>query len=340
MKPDPEFDRQNRMLTMVMAHELDEVKTLVAEGADVNFQYDGDVAFARRLSENVRALFSNRRSSHPLWSKERAEVVMRPLHFALTMNQPEMVDVLIQLGADPNLPTDGRLKSFPIHMVVAPESERCLEILLEAGADVNQPAEMRDTPLRMALHDVMKNTNAVDIVELLLEHGADATGIDGRDMRLLPGGQVDLIALLLKHGADPGKYHIQNSRKSPTEEAKIRQLLFLYGVTDDVPESRQLGPLCSAIHRREDQAKIRRLLEVGVDPNEECLPCIRPLHLAAGRGDKGLAELLLNAGAHVDGGISSPDETTCVAHETPASIARSRGHADLVRLMARKRPVD
>jgi ankyrin repeat protein len=159
------------------------------------------------------------------------------LHLAAAASQPEMVRILVEYDADPNIAGlefdwDGR------HVTAEPRvtykdaggftpllfaaREGCLEcarILVEAGADVNQFEPDGVTPLIMAIHN-----SYYDTAKFLLENGANPSHADwwGRtalweavDMNTIPrGGRPDrpsldetkplqLIQMLLEMEADP-----------------------------------------------------------------------------------------------------------------------------------------
>ncbi|KAI8645782.1 ankyrin repeat-containing domain protein, partial [Parasitella parasitica] len=121
-----------------------------------------------------------------------------PLHEASRHGHQEIVNLLINAGADVNM--EDKAGKTPYHVSTAfptirqiltarmdevrLQKEACnaldeiatalsghfqvVKILLEYGADVNSKGADLDTPL----HDATEN-NHCDIVELLLEHGAD-----------------------------------------------------------------------------------------------------------------------------------------------------------------------
>jgi ankyrin repeat protein len=91
----------------------------------------------------------------------RNENHQRPLHFAARMNRPEMVALLLELGADPRA-TDGS-GATPLHFAAGHGHADVVRLLLAAGADPT-------------LHDVVHDSDAIgsaeffhrpDIVEIL-----------------------------------------------------------------------------------------------------------------------------------------------------------------------------
>ncbi|KAI8675457.1 hypothetical protein NCS57_00446900 [Fusarium keratoplasticum] len=87
------------------------------------------------------------------------------LQYAAYMNHQDMVKLLIDRGADPNL--EGGFLGIPIIAAVLGKSS-ALVPLLKAGADVNKVAGFYGTVLQLAVHQRFST-----VVNLLLDHGAD-----------------------------------------------------------------------------------------------------------------------------------------------------------------------
>ncbi|MCC6003801.1 MAG: ankyrin repeat domain-containing protein [Thermofilum sp.] len=181
--------------------------------------------------------------------------------------------------------------------------------LLRKGANVNAKYGDSDlTPLHWAAF-----LGHVDVVRLLLEHGAE---VNARNKygetplhRAAAYGRADAARLLLEHGADV------NARDE-------------YGWT----------PLhVAALQGRADVARL--LLEHGADVNVRTTGAIvfvedftkstysgvTPLHLAAYGGHAEIARLLLERGA--DPSIRDKDG------RTPLDVARERGYEEVVRVI-------
>ncbi|XP_053137928.1 ankyrin repeat and SOCS box protein 6 isoform X2 [Hemicordylus capensis] len=149
------------------------------------------------------------------------------LHIAVLRNQPDMVELLVQRGADINR-RDRIHESSPLDLA-SEESERlpCLQRLLQLGADINAADKNGKTALLHALasSDGVQIHNTENI-RLLLEGGADvkATTKDGDTVFtfiiLLLGETVggdqeeaqmihrfcfQVTRLLMAHGADPSE---------------------------------------------------------------------------------------------------------------------------------------
>ena len=151
-----------------------------------------------------------------------------PLHVAAEYGYSEIVEVLLEHGATPNIrDKDGRT---PLHYAAMFGNSKVVEVLLEHGADPNIRNKYGSTPLHYAAafdypkivellpkdlsdYDVTPLQGAVEfsypeVVKLLLEHGANPniqdykygwTPLHDAVNRCHDG----VVRVLLGHGADP-----------------------------------------------------------------------------------------------------------------------------------------
>jgi uncharacterized protein len=82
-------------------------------------------------------------------------------HIALTKS-------LLEMGANPNLPSNNQLKVSPLHSACAISNFDIAELLINKGADVNARQMQGVTPLHSAAHN-----GQTLLVKLLLQNGAD-----------------------------------------------------------------------------------------------------------------------------------------------------------------------
>lgn len=97
-----------------------------------------------------------------------------PLGLAAFFGHPAAVRLLLDRGADPNLPAQNATKVAPIHSAVAGGSAEIVGELLARGANVHARQEGGFTPLHSAAGEGRE-----EMVRLLLSHGADRTARDG-----------------------------------------------------------------------------------------------------------------------------------------------------------------
>jgi ankyrin repeat protein len=120
---------------------------------------------------------------------------MTALHTAAKLNMPEMMDILLDAGADPNSAT-ATLRETPLMLCDTVVTARRL---LAKGADPS----LRDNHRADALMRACRRGRR-DMVELLVEHRADVTAVDAsRSTALIIACQnsFDLVPVLLRGGA-------------------------------------------------------------------------------------------------------------------------------------------
>nr|6C9K_A Chain A, DARP14 - Subunit A with DARPin [synthetic construct]6C9K_B Chain B, DARP14 - Subunit A with DARPin [synthetic construct]6C9K_C Chain C, DARP14 - Subunit A with DARPin [synthetic construct]6C9K_D Chain D, DARP14 - Subunit A with DARPin [synthetic construct]6C9K_I Chain I, DARP14 - Subunit A with DARPin [synthetic construct]6C9K_J Chain J, DARP14 - Subunit A with DARPin [synthetic construct]6C9K_K Chain K, DARP14 - Subunit A with DARPin [synthetic construct]6C9K_L Chain L, DARP14 - len=133
-----EIELGKKLLEAARAGQDDEVRILMANGADVNAHDDQGST---------------------------------PLHLAAWIGHPEIVEVLLKHGADVNArDTDGWT---PLHLAADNGHLEIVEVLLKYGADVNAQDAYGLTPLHLAA-----DRGHLEIVEVLLKHGADVNAQD------------------------------------------------------------------------------------------------------------------------------------------------------------------
>lgn len=115
-----------------------------------------------------------------------------PLELAIQTNNMEIIQLLLEYGADPKIP---RYNDYLVKAIERKNSN-LVKILLEKGAD---PTLNNNE----ALITAVKN-NETDIATLLLLHGAKITKIYSSPMIFYPIDKenIELIKILLENGAD------------------------------------------------------------------------------------------------------------------------------------------
>jgi ankyrin repeat protein len=128
-----------------------------------------------------------------------------PLLTAIGFGNLELVEFLLQHGADPNVPVDDVYTC----LLLAVESDdsasaAIVEQLIKAGADIRKTGTNGWTPLHMAA-----NCGHIEKAKILIQAGAEVnrqTDIDGGNTALMEAarsGNAEMVQLLLDHGADP-----------------------------------------------------------------------------------------------------------------------------------------
>ena len=222
----------------------------------------------------------------------------------------EITRLLLEAGADPNdgeslyhateqpdleglkllLAHGARVTgSNAIKHILDWESPEGLRLLLEAGGDPNETNPQGDT----ALHWAVRRNRSPEIVEMLLNHGADIDAVrrDGRTAYALAmvSDQPAVAALLAARGAD-------------TRLAAIDAVVA--GQGGEVPResalSKENARLLTHLTESGHVAGVEALLRAGVPVDARGDGGITALHYACWRGNASMIKLLLAYGAPLD----------------------------------------
>ncbi|XP_014677172.1 PREDICTED: putative ankyrin repeat protein RF_0381 [Priapulus caudatus] len=192
-----------------------------------------------------------------------------PLMMAVSKGEEAMVQMLLSHGTDANA-ADWQAHTSLHHAACVGRLD-IVRLLLEAGADPNvDDAESGVTPLMWA---VSKGEETV--VQMLLSHGADANAADWQAHTSLHHAacfdRLDIVRLLLEAGADPNAAETETRRTSlmmavkEGDEAMVRMLLS-HGADSNAANSYGLTSLHVAVVSGWLDI-MRMLLEAGTDPN-------------------------------------------------------------------------
>ena len=221
-----------------------------------------------------------------------------PLHGAACRCHPDVVNVLLSAGADPNIPD--RYGNVPLHYASGDEpgegftncargkasfdefDGHCtavIDALLRRGADPNHANQVGESPLHFAARE--SGRRAVERVRRLLDGGADT------NRRSATAGNTPLHAAL-------GSGH----------DVDIVSALLAAGARLDGRNNSGDTPLLHWIRHGGNQDRITRmLLDAGADPDGKARNGDAALHLAVKEGgswsdgQSGTVDALLNAGA-------------------------------------------
>ncbi|KAF3393739.1 putative ankyrin repeat protein [Penicillium rolfsii] len=254
------------------------------------------------------------------------------LYRAVENRDQEMVNLLLDKGADPQIQDDFDCQT-PLHFAVYNQDKEMVNLLIDKGVD----PQVRDgyggrTPLHLAVENRDKK-----MVNLLIDKGADPQVRDGFGGRTplhyaVDGRDRKMVKLLLDKGADP---RVQEKRRGETPlhyavdagDLKMVKMLLDRGA-DPVMKDMWRGrtSLHYAVDGR-DRKMVKLLLDKGADPRvQEEDRGQTPLHLAVNTGDLKMVLMLLDRGA--DLGIK--DRWSGL---TPLQYATKRGDQKMVKLL-------
>ncbi|KAH9402955.1 hypothetical protein TYRP_015719, partial [Tyrophagus putrescentiae] len=227
------------------------------------------------IEHSAQVKFTQLKPDERVWqlgNPPRNTIVDEPLRLAIKNGHLECAEILLKHGADPN----ARYFLGSEINLISPLNVLCLEMLLKFGAfsgrprpgyaaakilihygaDVNAITSERHD-YRSVLHYAVLSNN-IDIVRLLLHHGANARYIfptpaiqkpTPLDFALL-SGNVEMVKLLINAGADVNvgspiigrPLHIVLSEKTPNK-AELVDLLLDAGADPNAITTDNRGPL-------------------------------------------------------------------------------------------------
>ena len=271
-----------------------------------------------------------------------------PLYVACKEGHVHIVILLLNNGADPNVPnklTDSNCFSFPIQIAVQYGNAMIVDMLLQKGTKLNPPGEPL---LHIASSDAAKwktvdepgETRSVEhmlpTIKLLLQQGVNVNDISDEGDTVLyhacKSQQLELVQVLLEAGAD---VNLLSNGLHPLiavcdfGNAELISLLVKAGADVECNKGRPCkSPLAVACFMQ-NVALVGTLLEHGANPNlaSSCdsHPKHRfPLFIAVDKGNIHITTSLLNANADVN---AVNDECKSIVYLATENMISSRNHS-------------
>ncbi|MDX2032171.1 MAG: ankyrin repeat domain-containing protein [Blastocatellia bacterium] len=302
----------------------------IGDLARVRELLDGDPSLANRVSEYV--------TYYPASGS--------PLRNAAERGHIEIVRLLLERGADPNLPEEGIApRGHALYAAAANGHYEIAELLLASGAYPNPEVESSADALSRAISngdqrmiELLCSYGAARAVHLLAYYGdvqtaaavfaADPARADDPDAlaNAAGEGQEAFVRLMLRYRPDlPARLDFPDWSVGGKTRA-LNELLFEHGMNPSQPDWLRVTPL-HQFARKGDVEKASLFIARGADlhARDEDI-CSTPLGWAAKYGQVEMVELLLQAGAKP----RLPDDPPWAV---PLAWATRRGHARIVELL-------
>ena len=291
------------------------VELLLSSGAEYTIfvaAMRGDDSFVREALARDRSLANFEDTCHH-----------RVLSAAVRRGDVTLTRLLLEHGANPNLPEEGAPRGLSLWIAVNDRQHEIVRMLLAHGADPNGLVESSGTPMMQAAAK-----KDAELLKLLGAHGGRPPGQSERDRvaRLLEEGQLDEAERLLR--ANPQWIHDDEAGwgdgilAGPAHDARHDLIGMLMRLGARVPPVSKWAPYYYFKH--EETAAF--LLDHGMEPNHMNWHRFTLLHHMAAVGDVAKARLLLDHGARID---AIDDEY----RSTPLGVAARWGQRAMVQLL-------
>ncbi len=275
-----------------------------------------------------------------------------PIKNAAAGGHIEIVRLLLERGADPNLPEEGIAPDgHALHSAVVRGHIEIVRLLLKHGAHPNVEVESSADTLSAALASAGYSTKPnAEMVDLLCSHGASrgvhllaysgdvltaaavfaANPALANDPDALANaaseGKESFVRLMLRYQPDLPRRVEFPGWAVGAKTRELNELLFQHGMNPSAPDWLGITPL-HQFARNGDVEKAALFLDHGANlhARDEDI-CSTPLGWAAKFGQKSMVAFLLERGAKPN----LPDDP---AWATPLSWATRRQHADIAALL-------
>jgi ankyrin repeat protein len=241
---------------------------------------------------------------------------LTPLFAATRENFLEGARMLIKYGAEPNL-SAGPDDETPLALAVGEGKFEFVQLYLMYGGDAS--AVMADG--NTAFIKAMAKSTPIRLVELMLNYDTDPNAKNGEGQTALFCAincrRIDLVNLLLDHGADPNLPGPKHILWPAVHQPRILELLLAHGATPTkTPGIMELAASIKCLDT------ISILLKAGVSPNIKKDGIYTPLCSAIRDNSVEVVDLLLANGADPNLAAAEYPTFKCVTHHHPQLLPK------------------
>lgn len=217
------------------------------------------------------------------------------------------------------------------------------KLLVQAGASVN---DCTDTPTGSSVLAWAAEGNNLQVIELLLDHGADidGTGRNSQSALFFAAGRnrLAMAKLLLRRGANPNKYtgrsttrHLVTPMFAAVLEGQVEMMELLLAHGANLEKRSSVGATVLMCAAAGDKPEVLRwLIGKGAKINVQNQWGHTPLTWAVRNGQTENVKILLAAGTDVNVRVSQSDDPDYMGGAVrPEDLARRNGDPDLMRLL-------
>lgn len=288
-------------------NQIDFVQLYLSNGGDVNMVMDnGSTTLVRAMNKIVSPKLVELLLTSGGDANAKTGEGTTALFQAIQANRVDLMTVLLDHGANPNLPG-------PKHPLwPSTYKPKCLQLLLNRGADTKK------TPGVMELASSLKN---LESVKILIEAGVSPNlrkdGVYTPLCSAIRDDTREIVTYLLENGADPNFNAAEYPAFKCITHKRIHFLPQLVAAGCDLNSPK--GIMETAVQFNDKDAMMF-LFDHNVNPNDRTAEGNTALTTAIREGRADLVDLLLSRGA--DPAIRGQDWPLCMAVKQPAILKR------------------
>ena len=284
--------------TAVSKNQLEVVKMLTEKGANLNLQAKG---FGLQES---------------------------PLHLATYKGNNDIVNLLLQNGADPDVSVNG---VTPLHFGIYNNDLTTIDLLIKKTVNDDSKDDSRGfTPLHCAV-SVQENLRMPTIFEKSLHMVHEAPKENDKYKRKTQDHRTEIVNMLLESGAnfEESSNLNQTALLLATENGFLdaAKILIEKGAKVNVQDNKKFTPLHYAINLKNEEF-IKYLIGKKASINVSSVDNTYPIHMASKSGLTKIVKLLIEEGADVN--VVNIENNK---HYTPLCWAVMEGHLDVFEIL-------